>query len=421
MSDARTVPPRRLYRDPAHRVIGGVAAGVAGHLRVPTMAVRIAFVLLLGVNGLGVLLYAAFWAVLPTAPALVSAGTDPTARPATRDRRQLLPFVLLGAGIVLTQSLIGVGGANLAIGWLVAMIAVGAGIIWHLSDAQLRRRWTRQVPQAPWLGVVFDNTDRRSYLLRLIGGGACVIVGVIGLLVVVSPLFKVGLVASAEGVLFAFLGLGGVALVTAPLLWRTFGQLRAEREARIREQERAEVAAIVHDQVLHTLALIQRNAADPRTVQRLARVQERSLRGWLYRPSGSPGEMFAAAIEHACAEIEGAYAIAVESVVVGDCAVDENVAALVAAAREAVVNAARHAKVETVSVYAEVESDTVSVFVRDRGVGFDPDQVEPDRQGVRGSIVGRMARHGGTAEIRSEPGEGTEVRLRLPLTAGDPS
>ena len=266
-----------------------------------------------------------------------------------------------------------------------------------------------------------DNTDRRAYLLRLIGGGTCVMVGVVGLVVVVSPELRVGVTASVEGLLFALLGLAGVALVTAPLLWRTFGQLRAEREARIREQERAEVAAIVHDQVLHTLALIQRNAGDARTVQRLARVQERSLRGWLYQPGTGAGDMLAAAVEQACAEVEQAYAIVVESVVVGDRAVDENVAALVLAAREAMVNAARHAKVETVSLYAEVESDAVSVFVRDRGVGFDPDQVDRDRQGVRGSIIGRMARHGGTAEIRSEPGEGTEVRLRLPLTPAEPA
>jgi signal transduction histidine kinase len=172
---------------------------------------------------------------------------------------------------------------------------------------------------------------------------------------------------------------------------------------------------MVHDQVLHTLALIQRNSSDPKTVQRLARGQERSLRNWLYKPTGAASEMFAAAIEEAAAEVEDSYGIAVESVVVGDQAVDERVGALVAAAREAMVNAARHAKVETVSLYAEVECDSISVFVRDRGVGFDPDTVDTDRQGLRGSIIGRMTRHGGTARVRSKPGEGTEVRLTMPI------
>jgi signal transduction histidine kinase len=217
-----------------------------------------------------------------------------------------------------------------------------------------------------------------------------------------------------NGLIFAAAALAGVALVVAPLLWRMFAQLRAEREGRIREQERAELAAMVHDEVLHTLALIQRNAGDPKGVLRLARGQERSLRNWLYKPTAVSGEVLSAALEQAAAEVEDTYAIAVESVMVGDCDVDERVGALVAAAREAMVNAAKHAKVQTISLYAEVEPESISVFVRDRGVGFDLSTVESDRHGVRGSIIGRMERHGGKAEIRSEPGDGTEVRLTMP-------
>jgi signal transduction histidine kinase len=172
---------------------------------------------------------------------------------------------------------------------------------------------------------------------------------------------------------------------------------------------------MIHDQVLHTLALIQRNAGDVKSVLRLARGQERTLRNWLYKPNASPTEKLGAALEQVAAEVEDTYAIAVETVVVGDLDVDEPVAALVAAAREALVNAGRHAKVTTISLYAEVEPDSVSVFVRDRGVGFDPTTVEEDRHGVRGSIIGRMQRHGGKAEIRSEPGDGTEVRLTMPI------
>src|SRR5262249_47724266 len=160
--------------------------------------------------------------------------------------------------------------------------------------------------------------------------------------------------------------------------------------------------------VLHTLALIQRNSADSKTVQRLARGQERSLRNWLYKPTGSASEFFAAAVEEAVAEVEDTYGVAVESVVVGDAKVNDSVGALVAASREALVNASKHANVSTVSVYAEVEPEQISVFVRDRGVGFDMSQVDDDRHGVRGSIVGRMERHGGRAEIKTQIGQGTE-------------
>ncbi|MFI7598557.1 PspC domain-containing protein [Actinoplanes sp. NPDC049681] len=396
-----------MYRPRDHRVIAGVASGIARHLGISVTVVRIALVLLLGFNGLGLLLYAVFWAVLPQ--------QQPTgaAKP-HRDLALLLPFGAIGLGVVLLQGLLfrDNGGAGTA-GWLVAVIAVGAGVIWHQSDPTRRGAWT-DGSQAPWLAAVVAESDRRSFVFRFIGGGVLVAVGVIGVLFVFLP--KGNLATVFNGVIFAFVGLLGVGVVVAPLLWRTFSQLRSEREGRIREQERAEVAAMIHDQVLHTLALIQRNSTDIKEVQRLARGQERSLRNWLYKPTASPTERFGAALEQAAAEVEDTYAISVETVIVGDTQCDERVAALVAAAREALVNAARHAGVETVSLYAEVEDDELSVFVRDRGAGFDPNGVEDTRHGVRGSIIGRMQRHGGKAVIRSAPGDGTEVRLTLPAS-----
>jgi signal transduction histidine kinase len=401
---------RKLYRDPSRRLVAGVASGIAGHLGVPVYAVRVTFVALLPFDGLGALLYAVFWAVLSSAPGVP---------PRKRDKRQMLTYLALGLGVLLVQQMIGLGGgSNMFLGWLIAIIAIGAGIIWHLADPDRRRRWTSAVPNAPWLGAVVDESSRRSYLLRIVGGGACVIVGIIGISLVAAPHAGVGFTELLGGLLYALVALAGVALVIAPLLWRTFGQLRAERVGRIREQERAEIAAMVHDQVLHTLALIQRKAGDTKEVVRLARGQERTLRNWLYKPIASPTERFSAAVEEIVAEVEDTYAIVVESVVVGDIDVSERVAALAAAAREALVNAARHAKVASVSLYAEVEADAISVFVRDRGVGFDPAAVGPDRHGVRGSIMGRMERHGGTSEIRSEPGNGTEVRLFMPTPEG---
>ena len=393
---------RRLYRVTDTRVLGGVASGIAAHLNCSVILIRVAFVVLAAVNGLGALMYAIFWAVLPATP---------SSQGKSRSRRQLVPFLALGAGILLVSAMVNNnGGTWSALGWVVAVVMVGAGIIWRQADPKRRERWSATVPQAPWLGAVLEG-DRRGLLLRLIGGGALVVAGIIGTVAVVSGPDVSALI---NGLLFGLLALAGVGIALAPLLWRVFGQLRSESEARIREQERAEVAAMIHDRVLHTLALIQRNSGDPKSVLRLALGQERELRGWLYKSTASPAERFAAALEEAAAEVEDTFAIAVEVVVVGDRDVDDRVRALVAAAREAMVNAARHAKVSSVSLYAEVEEDQTSVFVRDRGVGFDPSTVDEDRHGVRGSIVGRMRRHGGRSEIRSEPGNGTEVRLFMP-------
>jgi signal transduction histidine kinase/phage shock protein PspC (stress-responsive transcriptional regulator) len=378
-------------------MVAGVAAGVARHLRVPATTIRIAFLALLAAHGLGAVLYAIYWAVLKD---------DDSEAPVRRDLGRILPFAIVGVGVVVIMIMaFGGDGISLAAGWLVALVVVGAGLIWHQAEPG----------RVSTFGRAF--TDRRpTFVLSLIGGGILVSIGVIGLATVYYPGTKgPSLSVVAISALFAIIALAGVGIVAAPALWRTATALRSEKEGRIREQERAELAAMIHDQVLHTLALIQRYSADPATVTRLARGQERSLRNWLYKPMGSASEFFAAAVEEAAAEVEDTYAIAVETVVVGDREVDERTRALVAATREALVNAARHAKVATISLYAEVEPAEVSVFVRDRGAGFDPSTIDDNRHGVRGSIVGRMQRHGGRADIRSEPGEGTEVRLHLPV------
>jgi signal transduction histidine kinase/phage shock protein PspC (stress-responsive transcriptional regulator) len=425
-----SAPPayRRLYRDPHDRVVAGVAAGLAEHLRAPVPVVRLVFVALLAASGFGGLLYVALWAVVPVRP------DAPRRPPRRRLALQRLAYGALTLGLLILVADAG----NWLPGYpfdpvvvaLAAVVALGAGIIWHQADPQRRRlgrtaeadaaataprdEATRPLTvAAARLGVdVEPAPDRRWFFLRVTGGGLLMVVGIIGILGFFAPQDQ-SLAATLLGLLFAVLALAGLVVALAPVLWRMVGQLREERIARIREQERAEVAAIVHDQVLHTLALIQRHANDPSSVLRLARGQERSLRSWLYRPAASPNERFAAALEQVAGEVEDAYGITVETVVVGDADHDERVAALVAATREALVNAARHAKVSTVSLYAEVEDDRLTVFVRDRGVGFDMSTVDNDRHGIRGSIIGRMQRHDGTARIRSAPGEGTEVELSI--------
>ncbi len=194
-------------------------------------------------------------------------------------------------------------------------------------------------------------------------------------------------------------------------LWR---DLDAERAARARESERADIAAHLHDSVLQTLALIQRRSDDPVQVARLARAQERDLRDWLYGSGPAGGGTLAAQVKGAAAEVEDRHGVSVDVVVVGDRAEDERTTALVAALREAMVNAVRHGRDPPVQVYVESGPDGVEAFVRDRGPGFDPDAVPADRLGVRESIIARTERHGGTADVRSTPGDGTEVRLTMP-------
>lgn len=417
-------PYRRLYRDPDDRVVAGVAAGLAEHLRAPVTVVRLVFVALLAASGFGGLLYVALWAVVPVRP------DTPRRTPRRRLTLQRLAYGALTLGLLILladegRGLLGYPVDPVVVA-LAAVVALGAGIIWHQADPQRRRLGrTAEADAAPRAEAarpeaarpvgrveVEPAPDRRRFLLRVIGGGLLMVLGIIGILGFFAPPDQ-SLAATLLGLLFAALALAGLVVALAPVLWRMVGQLREERIARIREQERAEFAAIVHDQVLHTLALIQRHAHDPSSVLRLARGQERSLRSWLYRPAASPTERFAAALEQVAGEVEDAYGITVETVVVGDADHDERVAALVAATREALVNAARHAKVNTVSLYAEVEDDRLTVFVRDRGVGFDMSTVDSDRHGIRGSIIGRMQRHDGTARIRSTPGEGTEVELSI--------
>jgi signal transduction histidine kinase len=204
-------------------------------------------------------------------------------------------------------------------------------------------------------------------------------------------------------------------LISAPLWWTMVRRLAAERMARARTQERAEMAAHLHDSVLQTLALMQKRAGEPEEVAKLARRQERELRSWLAGGEPArPGERLADALRAAAEEVEEQHGAQVESVVVGDAPLDERMEALVAAAREALTNAAKFASAGgPVRLYAEIGDGSARVFIDDRGPGFDPDAIPDDRRGVRESIIGRMKRYGGRAEIRSGPGDGTEIELAV--------
>lgn len=402
------IAPLRRVR--SGRVVAGVAAGVAEHLDLPVVWVRIAFALLSGVGGIGVLGYGLLWAFVPEGQ-----GSRP---PSTvREQQQAIGLIALAVGLALATTALG----NAWGGWLVGplgLTVIGAAVVWREADSAQRRRWRSGA------GVVLGGG--RTAVLRVIAGAILVTGGITVFLINNGDLGQI------EFVLLAVVAtVLGVLVLTVPWWLRLVRDLGDERRARIRTEERAEIAAHLHDSVLQTLALIQQQAESSREVRRLARGQERELRTWLYGPKGygkptwsEDGDQptvgdpagtasLSGALGAAAAEVEDTYAVTVSPVVVGDCAMTEPLTALVQASREAMVNAAKHAGVTELSAYAEVEPGTVHVYVRDRGSGFDPVAVPDDRHGLADSIHGRMERNGGTVRLRSTLGEGTEVHLSM--------
>ena len=394
--------PPRLYRAADGRVVAGVAQGLAAHLAVSPTGVRIAFALLTFLEGFGILLYLALWAVVRQEP--LTPDAPPRPRRAVERGTAIALAVLVAGGLVALRGTSLLGANPLLVPLLLG--SAGLTVMWRQADASQRERW-RQISGFE-LTPTETKRSRWTAAARIAGGTVLVAAGVASFL-----FFSGTLWAARDGLVAAVAVLAGLALVTAPLWWRLVADLTEERRERIRSQERADLAAHLHDSVLQTLALIQRHADQPREVARLARGQERELRTWLYRPENRQQSRLAAALESVAGEVEDAYVVQVESVVVGDAEVDDRLGAMVQATREALVNAAKHAGVDTISLYAEVEPELVTVFVRDRGTGFDPDAVAADRHGVQGSIMGRMERHGGKAAIRSRPGAGTEVELTM--------
>ena len=365
-------------------------------------AVRIAFVVLAFAAGTGLILYAAFWAIVPQHPDVdVGAPRRPRSR-SRPDRGELVALALLAAGVVFLVRQLGLppGGPFV---WPLLAAVVGVAIIWRQADESQRARWAASA-RAP-----LAARPTRIVVLRLSAGVALVGAAVAWLLVAQD-----GLRAARNGFLAVVIAVVGLALITGPWWWRLARDLGDERRERIRAQERAELAAHLHDSVLQTLALIQGKAHQPREVQRLARAQERELRSWLFaRPQPGGDRTFAHAVEAAAADVEDMHATSIDVVAVGDAPLDDRLAAVVGATREAMVNAAKFAGVDQVQVFVEVDGSRVTVFVRDRGVGFDPGAVDPDRRGVSESIVGRMTRHGGTAVVRTGLGQGTEIELTM--------
>jgi signal transduction histidine kinase/phage shock protein PspC (stress-responsive transcriptional regulator) len=401
---------RRLVRREEGRVVAGVAAGVGDTLGVDANVVRCGFVVLTLAGGLGALLYAIGW--------LLMRSGEPDVPRRRTDVISTIAFSAIVLGLLIIVRVAGFWPGDVIV-WPLAIALVGLAIL-----SMRPRESAPEPPDWPFLehlppetagavGVLFGT--RRGSLARIIAGGVCIVVGLATFFVSLDSWR-----ALQGGVIGAVVVLVGLALIIGPGVWELFSELMRERRERIRSDERAEVAAHLHDSVLQTLALVQRRADDPKEVVRLARLQERELRAWLLsggEPNGA-GDGTAdgsvgAALDALAAEIETEHGVPVEVVRVRDCPA-AGLQPLLQAAREAIVNAVRHSGAPTVSVYLEVEPQTVSIFVRDRGKGFDPDAVAPDRRGISGSIVDRLGRAGGSARVRSTPGEGTEVEMSLP-------
>jgi phage shock protein PspC (stress-responsive transcriptional regulator) len=425
MEKPRRPPPRR---DDDRRVIAGVCAGVARWLGVDPLILRIAVVIATVASGVGLPIYIAGWLLLPPADGSPAIAARLRARPGAWQIGAGVGCLTLGG--LLTIRELGLWWSD-AIVWPFVLAAAGAAMLWRQTAARRAgpeptrspRDGVQTVEHEPTVAAIEEPAiaDERPPLgsaipqrLRSIyqgGFGIALVVGA-GLLFLQAN----GALSGARDLVLAFVVVAlGLGLILAPFWLRLARGLRDERNERIRSQERAEVAAHLHDSVLQTLALVQKRADDPRAVATLARRQERELRSWLSgAPEARPDECLADALRAAAVEIEEAHGLPIEVIAVGDHDLDERHRALVAAAREALANAVRHsASDEPISLYIEVAGGRTEVFVRDRGQGFDTDAIPEDRRGVRESIMGRMARHGGTAAVHSTPGQGTEVELVL--------
>jgi signal transduction histidine kinase len=340
------------------RIVAGVCSGLAARLGVDATLVRLVFALLALAGGAGILLYFALWVY--------------------GDGRRT---------------------------WAAAALIAAAGAMLLLA---LGLSWTAVVG-ATLLFAGFATVVVRGGSLR--PGGSLPVVGVTFLLA--GAVIFLGTNGKSGPFIVPGAVVGALVLVVGPWVW----QLASERAERIRIQERAEVAARIHDSVLQTLALVQRHAGDPDRVAAIARRQERELRRWLYGSGVTAVASLVDALADAAADVEELHGVRIEVSSAGDAPLDDAVGQLVLAAREAMTNAAKFSGADEVFAYAETGHDEIVVFVRDAGVGFDHAAVAPDRRGIADSIEGRMQRAGGTAILVTAPGEGTEVELRLPRRA----
>ncbi len=402
-----------LRREIDGGLLGGIAAGIAKRTGFDVGIVRTVIVVAtLATTGFFAAAYVVAWLMIPAAGADSSIGTK-----ALSDKRGIglaagITSILV-LGLIIASALNAPWVTSLAVPLIVC--AVGLALIWrNAPEAELDILRGLADPVAKT-----KSGTRSRRVLRILLALGLLVLGLVALLG--GHTKSTELLRPLGGIILL---VGGIATALGPWWLRIARDLVAERQARIRAEERAEMASRVHDSVLQTLALIQRRAGDSHQVVQLARAQERELRSWLFdaRPPGSidgQAATVAAAVRLIQQDVEAQHGMPVDAVTVGDCELDDDLTAMLAAAREATVNAAKWSDADVVSLFAEVEPDSVSLFVRDRGRGFDPAAVPADRKGLAESVQARMARRGGSVTVRSAPGEGTEIGLTMPRSAAD--
>ena len=403
-------PWRRSQTD---RFFAGVAGGLGGRFGIDPTVVRIAFVIATLAGGWGLTLYIVAWLLMPLDGQDESVGWR-----VVRDRQGLLLALAFVPALVVAMAVASAlhAGFITSLAWSGFLFCAGALLLWRNTDPE-ERAWLRDAADPV---VRLGGRSRRSWRrisLRL-GLGAVLLLGGIASLAWRHS-YSTGAARGLEG---SLLVAAAVVVLFGPWWLRLLRDLVTERQARLRAEDRADMAARVHDSVLQTLAMIQRASDDPQRVVQLARSQERELRAWLFAGDipaavGDKVPTIAAGTQLIASEVEERHGVPVEVVTVGDCVLDDQLRALLDAAREATVNAAKWSGAPTISLFSEVEPTRVSVFVRDRGRGFDPDAVAHDRHGIAESIQARMLRHGGRADVRTAPGDGTEVELVMPRAA----
>ena len=380
----------RITRPVDDRVIAGVGGGIGARLGIPAAYVRAALISLSVAGGVGLILYGVVWVGAPDDEQYGSMVTAD--HPASS--RQRLGLGLLFVAVLLILQAVGLWFGGLV--WPVTLLTFGGALVWERSSAESRTRLTS-----------LANAGKPRSRTQIVVGASLMAAGVVVILASLDSFQSLGPVAIA-----VLLTAVGFMLVFGPWVLGLFDDLSKERHARIRSEERAELAAHLHDSVLQTLALIQRSD-DAKHMTTLARAQERDLRTWLFAPERDHAEeTVGEAVTAAAAKVEAAFDVPIEVVVVGDRKALGGSRALIAAATEAMTNAAKHSEAEQVSVYIECTDEGVEAWIADQGTGFDIDAVEDDRRGITESIVARMLRSGGTAEIISNEDTGTEVHLR---------
>ena len=395
-----TSPGRARWQMPRidrnDRLVGGVSAAIARELGVQALVIRVAFAALTLVVGWGLLLYVFTWVALTLFSSSQISPYQPIPKGATSTHRHVaIVMVVIGMMVALAQ--ITPSGFT-SLSWPLGFVLAGGLIAWSRGTE--------------------GEVGGLSAVARIVAGIAVAAGGIIA--------FAALSISFTQAIVTLIVGLAivaGVVLVAAPSMVQMGRSLDDERLDRIRLDERARISAHLHDSVLQTLTLIQQSADDPVRTSQLARRQERELRGWLYGPtSTSPdGLLLGPAIERTALDVEEMHGVTIEVVAVGDSGAPVRTGgdALLAAAREAMVNAAKHSGVDRIDVFIERTPESIEVFIRDTGEGFDTSVVDPKRKGLSESIVARMSRAGGSATIHSEPGAGTEVELVLPIVEHD--